>query len=798
MSGYWPDGGNVSALFKNSIASGPPSGFAENFDAQIENQMLLNNSTSKYINLTDAYGARADEIYRLSGQRLDNPILEGEQEANTMPAVPRDQIMRGRIGHFEDEADRLRAQYPQITTQAQMWQGIHDQAQAVEADTADTDSRATLTGKIGGFAGQMGGSLQDPLNLLTLPFGATKTAGILKTALQEAGAGALSESLIQPDVQEFRKEAGLDYGAGQAAENIAMSAGGRAAVGVAAKTIAPVLGLAGKKLLSAFDRDVPNPTPEQAMARDMYGRITEINDDSPFDHNDPDAVVEHNQRAAAAIRAVQTGAPPDMPETPAAPLSEAALSPEKDNLDGLLWKFDPSSIQTDAKTFQFKEGGDEGGVTDRLRGVSEWDPVKAGQVIVYEDEAGNRFIADGHQRLGLAQRLQDANPDAGVSLYGALLREVDGYTPEQVRVIAAMKNIAEGTGTAIDAAKVLRTEPGRVGELPPSSTLVRQARDMVNLSDNAFGMVVNDIVPSNYAAIVGRLIPRDGAAQEAVMNVLAKTEPANAVQAESIARQAIEAGFHTETTGSLFGDETTTNSLFSERAKVLDKTLKKLRQDAKVFDTLVSNADSIASEGNVLSTDANTARARTDARAAQMIQTLATRRGPLSDALTAAARRAADEGRYANATADFAGAVRRAIEAGDFDWLSPGGAGSADEIAAENAARPHAAAEAGPDDRTLALFSEPGGQGAELQGRALEADLRRETGVSPENPEQAEIPGAAHHADAALLDMKIPAGLKVDPETGEVTAHAQTVREALDGIERDRADLEAIGRCGKP
>ena len=62
-------------------------------------------------------------------------------------------------------------------------------------------------------------------------------------------------------------------------------------------------------------------------------------------------------------------------------------------------------------------------------------------------------------------------------------------SPEEARVIAAMKNIAEGTGTSIDAAKVLRVEPGRLSELPPRSELVRQARDMMALSDEAFGAI---------------------------------------------------------------------------------------------------------------------------------------------------------------------------------------------------------------------------------------------------------------------------------------------------------------------
>jgi hypothetical protein len=40
-------------------------------------------------------------------------------------------------------------------------------------------------------------------------------------------------------------------------------------------------------------------------------------------------------------------------------------------------------------------------VTDRLQGITTWDPIKAGNVTIYEYADGRKFIADGHQRVGL-------------------------------------------------------------------------------------------------------------------------------------------------------------------------------------------------------------------------------------------------------------------------------------------------------------------------------------------------------------------------------------------------------------
>lgn len=850
MSGYWPQTDEVGTSLAPPIAAGPPTGLGENYDAAVNDQMMVNNGISRDILLSNAYDDRVNEVYKATGQKLDNPVYGGEEEALFKNGLLSDKIVNQHITDFEGKVDALRAQYPALSTPQDMWKNLSYMAKSVDADTANISDRATVLGKIGSFAGQMSGALTDPVNLVTLPFGAPESAGILKTAAIEGGYGATIEGAIQPGVQRFRKELGMESGVVPALENVAGAAGGRAVLGAGIKTIAKGLetptgqmikgavsdtaaaiqNMTGNKLVSLFDKVVPNPTPEQSLARDMQAHINDVNDQSPLDPAAPGAIEEHNQRLTESMNALQTETAPDMPETPAAPLSQETLDTAPGQLDGLMQNFDPANIQTDAKTFQFKEGGDASGVTDRLQGVQQWDPVKGGMVIVYENNAGDQFIADGHQRLGLAQRIQAQDPNAAIKLYGPLFREADGYTPETVRVIAAMKNIAEGTGTAVDAAKVLRVDPARISELPGNSQLVRQAGDMVNLTDNAFSYVINEQVPANQGAIVGRLV-KDSGMQDAIIGLLAKVEPENVAQAEAIVRQAMDAGLHTETQHSLFGEEQVTSSLYLERAKVLDKTLKKLKMEGKVFQTLVDNADRIQNEGNILNAATNAARAETDGRAVQMVQTLANRKGPLSDALTAAARRAADEGRYSNATNDFVTAVRSSAERGDFNGLQAGGNGSAAETALENKPRSSHPAETPQDEKTLKLFDEPGGQGSRDQARALEADIKREAGIDKTSQgDQLVIPGAekkslqdvadqkagekikptaaqqaaneglfdvAGRGQSDLLDQQIPVGEHVD-ENGNVVSETKSVRQLLEEMDGDAKDLEAIGKCGIP
>jgi len=381
-----------------------------------------------------------------------------------------------------------------------------------------------------------------------------------------------------------------------------------------------------------------------------------------------------------------------------------------------VYRFDPDNIKVDAETFQFKAGGDEFGVSDRLQGVTEWDPIKAGQVTVYEYADGGQFIADGHQRLGLAKRIQQQDPSQDVRLYGHLLREVDGVTPEMARVAAAMKNIAEGTGTAIDAAKVLRVAPERAGELPPRSALVRQAQELTFLDDDAFGAVINGLVPANYGAVVGRLIPDNPGLQQNALSVLTKTDPANEFQAEAIVRQVREAGFEQREQVGLFGEEMVTESYFTERARILDRAQKALRQDKNAFASLVNNGDRLAGEGNILAQDANLRRAQNDAQALALLQALANKVGPLSDALTAAARQARETGSYTEPTRGFVDAIRDSIQSGDFERIGAGDVGRVGHDPTQSSVR---ANEAEPE---LEGFDEPSGEAAARQADQLESD----------------------------------------------------------------------------
>ena len=702
--------------------SKPLTGFAENFFATRENLRLNDQSQSKDKILKDLWGPIVEDLNEafpnqgFLGRDFEDPgdflnIGLGVYNSGNGPMDRYNFAAKNILDFMEKNQESLPENLRGITLDS-LEQTALDRAKAAREFAQEIGSRSQgFSGTAGSFLGGVAGVAEDPVNAFGIMGMTSKT--LWRLAMTEAVIGAGTGAMAEAGVSKWYKEQGLDYGYQDFLKNVGINAVASAGFGVGLKVSLD----AAKGGYNAVFKSGKANKDSQALA-DAADAAEELEADNPFtDANQPPAQAEHNRRAETAEAAVENNKAPAMTDEPTIEPTPEMIQAAADNLDGVMFKIPARDVTIDAKRFQFKEGGDEYGVTERLQGVTEWDPVKAGTVIFWEDAQGKVFIADGHQRAGLARRIMDQNPDQDISLIGYKLRETDDISAEKARVIAAVANIAQGTGTVIDAAKVLRVEPGRISELPPRSVLVRQAKDLVNLSDDAFGAIVNQVIPANYGAIVGRLID-DPDLQQAAIKVLSKSDPSNAFQAEAIVRQVRETDMVKETQVSLFGDEDVATSLYTERAKVLDRTVNILRADKASFENLSKNAERIEAEGNKLAKDQNQRRADQDGQAITLLQALANRKGTLSDDLSAAAREAKDQG-YAAAARNFADAVRRGIERGDFDRAATGDVGRAVDVA------PQSRANAVEDEPTLEGFDEPTGPAAEAQVDQMVLDTFR-------------------------------------------------------------------------
>jgi len=395
--------------------------------------------------------------------------------------------------------------------------------------------------------------------------------------------------------------------------------------------------------------------------------------DNPLEKNTA-GQSEHNERVNGATESIIKNEEIKISESPTAALDIDESRPVMRDV-----RLNPDEIEVDASTFQFKTGGDSFGVQEKLIGVKKWDHDAAGSVMVWQRADGKYFVADGHQRLGLAKRIKKQDPKQDVYLTATIRREKDGWTASDTMVEAMTLNIVSGTAKSADVARILfklgetLTAARLEGRIKPSQAIWRNAMGLYRLGDEGFQYWLKGNIKDNIAAEVGYLI-KDPSESIAALKLLTQANPASAVEARTMILTAQSAGVAKKRTTDMFGESMITEYLIVERAKVLAAALRDLKKEKGIFKALVDNDETITkSARNKLDTDYNIEKAEQNAIAIHKIEKLANRKGQLSDELTAAARLWKD-GRKSEAVKTFKAAVLNAIERGDHKGIDASGA----------------------------------------------------------------------------------------------------------------------------
>jgi hypothetical protein len=128
---------------------------------------------------------------------------------------------------------------------------------------------------------------------------------------------------------------------------------------------------------------------------------------------------------------------------------------------------DPAEILTDPDTYQFRGCYNKAGVT-KGHSRETWDTIlDSDPLLVHKKLDGKIFVADGHHRLNRAKHCNATGKGPG-KILALELREADGFSAQDVKIIAAFRNMAQGHTSLIDAAKVFREAHNiDIDKLPP-------------------------------------------------------------------------------------------------------------------------------------------------------------------------------------------------------------------------------------------------------------------------------------------------------------------------------------------
>ncbi len=312
-------------------------------------------------------------------------------------------------------------------------------------------------------------------------------------------------------------------------------------------------------------------------------------------------------------------------------------------------ELDPASIAVDPARFQFKLKTDPTTGTGReLSDVQAFNPELAGVIAVWRDPADKKvYVVNGHHRLELAKR-------SGAKKI--LTRFLQAKTPEEARAKGALINIAEGRGTAVDAAKFLRDTGTTVDDLKKtgvslSGAVVRDAVPLSNLDGGLFHKVTLGVIDVPRAVAIATHLPEHDA-QRLLVGHLDREEKrtGRALSANLVAEAAKEMAATPKATvsgpgGGLFGNDAEEESIFLQRAELKSHVRQALAQQAKDFGLLASKrrAGNVAAAGNVIDTARNRLESERSKDLAADFDRSVNRSGAVSDAINKLAAR------YANA-----------------------------------------------------------------------------------------------------------------------------------------------------
>ncbi|MGQ3041446.1 MAG: hypothetical protein ACT6TH_14570 [Brevundimonas sp.] len=653
----------VTAPTNRGVTPEAPVPFWSSASRAYESEWETNRRNARYEATQEERWARHREAERRAGRRLPlsralSGVAPGSEEQGLLDRILFDPEkinawIMGRSLLEEDayeamltgEAQRAPEAFAGFESREQMTARLDARFRETRA-RADHAAGSGIEGAAGSFVGTIGAVMSDPANaavaIATGGIGASRP--LLARMAAQGALGAGQEALDVGDRIADTQYGGPEYTATQAVADIgmgglggagfeALGSGAAAVWRSTARQLERSADPASRGMADQIERLLDDEAVIGGSAPDFDGaRVALARGDLPPQiqpERDLDALFE--DRSATLRNQRQPGSP--------GVATGLAAEAEYHGRRIHAGQFDPLTVEADPVRFQYKADGDAEGVTGRLHGVERWDPTASGKAILFEDVDGRVIVADGHQRRGLARRLAEQGWE-DARLDGYLFRSADGWTAREVRVVAALKNIREGSGAVLDAAKVFREAPAALRDrsLPVTGEFIQSARQLAGLSDDAFRAVINGVIPERFGAVIGEQASGRPDLHGDLVELLRRGEPRSAEGARALVQEGLLDDF-LKSEGrqmDLFGGLPRESTVIA-RGRIREAVLASLRKDGKLNAALVRNADAIEAGGNVLARTDNEARLAIDRASSELVSRLALRSGEMGEAFAEAA-----------------------------------------------------------------------------------------------------------------------------------------------------------------
>ena len=716
MTFFYDEKKASSSLGETSWSTGNRTGYLENYTAARDAFFASDRFDSEMNMLRSEYTNLTDLLNKKGYTQFTNPV-KGDEDIPIGYEDPREVAIREseniiepsqeeNIYSYWQRLEELKLTNPDIAEELialgydneenfkktigfktrEKWEKYHD------ISSRSSGSWYSGGGATGSIAGSMAALISDPIVLASLPLGfvyglpSGALASIGRVAAIEGAIAMGTEAIIQfGKVKEYRGELDLPTTINIKGKEIDLALFNTLTVGFGSAAFAGLLqgaikggGVGVAKLRSALNA---SSEAEINKIADVL-KIEKPKDvkplETPFEDNKATNIINENNHLEAQ-NTVLNDVKPRFVETQT-PINRKSL----DEINSNVTRYKPDEIEFDPVNFQYKTDVDASGVSQKLKNVTEWDEPSAGTIVVYEFKNGKKAVVDGHQRLGLAKRLSTQGKK--IELLSHTFREADGVLPEEAMIKGLMINLRNGTGTAIDAAKILRAGFNADWKtlsrsLPARSNLVKNTEGLIKLSDEAWGMVTNDKVLENLAARVGKLID-DKSLHANILKVLSKKKFSSLAEMELVLRQANNLPKTVTKQDNLFGTEFFAETLLVERSQLLNWAAKNLKRKSQAFKTIVENDKTLQKAGNKLNKLGNEEEKLLYEEILSRLEQVSLQHGELSSQLTKAAQ-LLKEGKRTDAEELFIQAIDDAAAKGDFRGIDVSGSSRINEAEIE-------------------------------------------------------------------------------------------------------------------
>lgn len=333
-----------------------------------------------------------------------------------------------------------------------------------------------------------------------------------------------------------------------------------------------------------------------------------------------------------------------------------------------------ADLSRDPARFQYKQDVNEKGVTRHLGSVEKFNPDLAGAIGVWKDPADSKtYVVNGHHRYELAERTGADRMD---------VHFIDAKTADEAKAHGALANIAEGQGTALDAAHFLKgtgytPEDLKTHGVDLHGRIAKAGFALSKLEPDIFSKVATGKISEPHGAIIGSSL-EDPAMQRAAAG-LVENSPKQLTEAQvrELVAQVRAAGSEHVTQDNLFGTDNQDVSLVYHRADIAAEIKKRLAGDKKLFGYVAkgNRAEELARGGNQINVSSSAEIAKTSAILEEAFNREAHAAGDVGRAITEAARRIANGEKLKNVVDDIYEPIRSSVEAS-----LPGGEGSRGEV----------------------------------------------------------------------------------------------------------------------